>query len=94
MQLFDVLNLQLFKPLSGRCQRMFAELLMLIWDHCRTSTDYGMGKSEMIRLIEDFLDGADFEVSELVSGEEAEEQLPIPSVAACMASAWWQTTPW
>ena len=63
MQLFDVLNLQLFKPLSGRCQRMFAELLMLIWDHCRTSTDYGMGKSEMIRLIEDFLDGADFEVS-------------------------------
>lgn len=42
MQLFDVLNLQLFKPLSGRYQRMFAELLMLIWDHCRTSTDYGI----------------------------------------------------
>ena len=60
MQLFDVLNLQLFKPLSGRYQRMFAELLMLIWDHCRTSTDYGMGKSEMIRLAEDFLDGADY----------------------------------
>ena len=76
MQLFDVLNLQLFKPLSGRYQRMFAELLMLIWDHCRTSTDYGMGKSEMIRLAEDFLDGADFEVSELETGEEAEEQLP------------------
>lgn len=76
MQLFDVLNLQLFKPLSGRYQRMFAELLMLIWDHCRTSTDYGMGKSEMIRLAEDFLDGADFEVSELEACEEAEEQLP------------------
>lgn len=45
MQLFDVLNLQLFKPLSGRYQSMFAELLMLIWDHCRTSTDYGMGKA-------------------------------------------------
>lgn len=54
MQLFDILNSQLFKPLTGRYQRMFAELLMLIWDHCRTSTDYGMGKNEMIRLSEDF----------------------------------------
>lgn len=76
MQLFDVLNSQLFKPLTGRYRGMFAEMLMLIWNHCRTSTDYGMGKSEMIRLAEDYLDGADFEVSELEPGEEAEEQLP------------------
>lgn len=76
MQLFDVLNPQLFKPLTGRYRGMFAELLMLVWDHCRTSTDYGMGKSEMIHLAENYLDGAEFDVSEFDSSEEAEEQLP------------------
>ncbi len=79
MQLFDILNTQLFKPLAGRYQRVFAELLMLIWDHCRTSTDYGMGKDEMIRLTEDFLEGAGFEFVELDSGEESDENEQPPS---------------
>ena len=73
MQLYDILNPQLFKPLSGRNQWIFADLLMLIWDHCRMSTDYGMGKNEMIRLTEDYLEGAGLEMTELDSGEQAEE---------------------
>jgi len=73
MQLFDVLSSQLFKPLTGQYQGMFAELLMLIWNHCRTSTDYGIGKNEMIRLSEDFLEGVGFELVEQDSGEEVEE---------------------
>lgn len=52
---------------------MFAELLMLIWDHCRTSTDYGMSKNEMIRLSEDFLEGIGFELVEPDSDEAQEE---------------------
>lgn len=76
MQLFDVLDTQLFKPLTGRYRVMFAELLMLTWDHCRISTDYGMGKSEMIHLAEDYLDGAEFDVSESDPSEEGEEQPP------------------
>lgn len=65
MQLFDVLNYRIFKPLAGKNQGVFSELLMLIWDHCRTSADYGMGKGEMVRLAEDFLEGAGFELTDL-----------------------------
>lgn len=79
MQLYDILNPQLFKPLSGRSQRIFADLLMLIWDHCRMSTDYGMGKNEIIRLTEDYLEGANTEIAELDSGEEAEDSEQPPS---------------
>lgn len=73
MQLFDILNLQLFKPLSGRNQGVFADLLMLVWDHCRMSTNYSVGKAEMIRLTEDYLEGAGLETAELDLGEQTEE---------------------
>lgn len=76
MKLFNHLNSNLFQPLAGQYREIFTELLMLIWDYCRTSTDYGMEKSEMIRIVEDFLDGAAFELSEVDSGEDADEQLP------------------
>ena len=79
MQLFDILNSQLFKPLTGRYQWIFAELLMLIWDHCRTSTDYGMGKSELIRLSEDFLDGIGSEFVEPDPDEDPEDSEQPPS---------------
>lgn len=73
MDLFDILNPQIFKPLTGKYQKIFAELLMLIWIHCHTSTDYSMGKNEILRLSEDFLEGAGFELVELDYGEELEE---------------------
>lgn len=72
MQLFDVLDPQLFKPLAGRNQQLFSELLLLLWDHCRTSKDYGIGKNEMIRLAEDFLEGTGLELGELDTSEVAE----------------------
>lgn len=73
MHLFDILNPQLFKPLTGRYQGMFSELLMLIWTQCRSSADYGMSKSEMIRLSEDYLDGAQFEFLDFDSAEDPDE---------------------
>lgn len=59
MQLFEILNSQIFNPLTGRNQQVFFELLMLIWDHCRTSTDYSLTKNELIRLVEEFLEGVE-----------------------------------
>ena len=32
MNLFDLLNPRMFRPLTGRNQRIYADLLMLIWD--------------------------------------------------------------
>lgn len=88
MRLFDTLNTQLFKPLAGRQQDIFSELLMLLWDHCHTSADYGMGKNEMIRLCEEFLEGAGFEWGEQDPEEEAEENDP-PSGRDLHSKAVW-----
>ena len=79
MRLFDALNPQLFKPLAGKYYWIFSELLMLLWDYCRTSTDYGMGKDEMIRLTEDYLEGAGVDVGEFDVGEQIDENEPPPS---------------
>ncbi len=76
MQLFDVLNMRLFKPLAGHNRQLYADLLMLIWDRCRTATDYGVSKGELIRMTEDFLEGAGNEIETLSVADldEDEEQ--------------------
>lgn len=73
MQLFDILDSQLFRPLVGRNQVLFSELIMLVWDQCRTSADYGLGKEEMLRLFEDFLEGYGAENLVADPGETAED---------------------
>lgn len=80
MQLFDVLNLEIFRPLAGRNRQLFSDLLLLIWDFCRTSTDYGIGKGEMIRLVEGFLEGAETELSELDLSELTEDGELLPTI--------------
>ena len=37
MNLFDLLSPKMFRPLAGRNQRIYADLLMLIWERCGTS---------------------------------------------------------
>lgn len=69
VQLFDILNPQLFRPLTGQNQWLFAELLLLLWDNCRTAPDYGIGKSELVRLCEDFLEGSGAIIDESDSSE-------------------------
>lgn len=79
MQLFDILNPHLFRPLIGASQTLFADLLMLIWENCRTSTDYGMGKTEMIHLVEDYLAGSGFEFIDFDSLEQSDDAEDLPS---------------
>ena len=52
MNLFDLLNPRMFRPLTGRNQRIYADLLMLIWDRCSTSQDYSIGKGALTELAE------------------------------------------
>lgn len=57
MNLFDLLNPKMFRPLTGRNQRIYADLLMLIWDRCGTSQNYSMEKSVLIELVENYMEG-------------------------------------
>lgn len=44
MNLFDLLNPKIFRPLAGRNQVIYADLLMLIWARCSMSQDYSIEK--------------------------------------------------
>lgn len=57
MNLFDLLNSKMFRPLAGRHQRIYADLLMLIWDRCSTSQDYSIEKSTLTELAETYMEG-------------------------------------
>lgn len=57
MNLFDLLNPRMFRPLTGRNQRIYADLLMLIWDRCSTSQDYSIGKGALTELAETYMEG-------------------------------------
>ena len=57
MNLFDLLNPKMFRPLTGRNQRIYADLLLLIWDRCSTSPDYSMEKSTLTELAERYMEG-------------------------------------
>ena len=57
MNLFDLLNPKMFRPLAGRNQRIYIDLLMLIWDRCGTSQDYSIGKSALTELTETYMEG-------------------------------------
>lgn len=73
MQLFSILNPQLFKPLTGRHQELYAQLLLLIWDHCRNSADYGMDKGEIVHLAEEYLDGTEYDFTDSAFPEAPDE---------------------
>ena len=47
----------MFRPLAGRHQRIYADLLMLIWDRCSTSQDYSIEKSTLTELAETYMEG-------------------------------------
>jgi hypothetical protein len=57
MNLFDLLNPKMFRPLAGRNQMIYADLLMLIWERCCTSQDYSMEKSTLTELAEEYMEG-------------------------------------
>lgn len=57
MNLFDLLNPKMFRPLAGRNQMIYADLLMLIWERCGTSQDYSMEKSSLTELAEEYMEG-------------------------------------
>lgn len=76
MQLFDLLHPKLFKLLSGKKQALYADILMLIWGRCYRARDYGIEKTALAYLLEEYLAGL---ALELVLEEGAEDEPGAPS---------------
>jgi len=73
MHLFDILNEDLFKPLTWSDKRRYMDILSLLWDTCRRKPMYAISKTEMIDIVEDYLTG----YGETISvNDEADEDAP------------------
>ena len=84
MQLFELVNPRLFRPLAGPNRAFYAELLLLLWAECRHTADYSILRAEAVSRAEDYfaalakplaLDADD-------AGDEAEQPTRDPHALA------------
>ncbi len=73
MNLFEIVNEDLFKPLTWSDRRRYMDILSLLWDTCRRKPVYAVSKSELIGIVEAYLTGANEEITIL---EEADGDVP------------------
>lgn len=69
MNIFDEVDENLFRPLTGTNKRKYVDILTLIWDKCKRMPMYAIEKSSILDMVEDYFYGLDEQV-EL----DAEEQ--------------------
>lgn len=71
MNIFDELNENLFRPLTGTNKRKYVDILALIWDKCKRMPMYSIEKSTIFDMVEDYFYGLDEQVE--LDVEEQEE---------------------
>lgn len=82
MQLFDIIPLDFFKPLTGVNRREYVDIITLIWQRCKRSPIYGESKTMVLDWLEEYFAGLNreipFDMDELNDsrGEEPDSQSP------------------
>ena len=71
MNIFDEVNENLFRPLTGINKRKYVDILALVWDKCKRMPMYAIEKSTIFDMVEDDFYGLD-EQFELDMEEQAE----------------------
>ena len=71
MNIFDEVNDDLFRPLTGINKRKYVDILALVWDKCKRMPMYAIEKSTIFDMVEDYFYGLD-EQLELDMEEQAE----------------------
>ena len=71
MNLFDEVDENLFRPLTGINKRKYVDILALIWDKCKRMPMYAIEKSTIFDMVEDYFYGLDEQVE--LDIEEQEE---------------------
>ena len=62
MNLFDEIDEDLFRPLTGINKRKYIDLLTLAWDKCKRMPMYAIEKSTVFDMAEDYLIGLDEQI--------------------------------
>lgn len=62
MNIFDEVDENLFRPLTGINKRKYVDILALIWDKCKRMPMYAIEKSTIFDMVEDYFYGLDEQV--------------------------------
>lgn len=88
MQLFDVVEQEFFKPLTGVNRRKYVEIITLLWASCKRSPVYGESKSVVLDWLEDYFCGLGEDISlEADETDSAEELAPAARTPRFFAAA-------
>ena len=71
MNIFDEVDENLFRPLTGTNKRKYVDILALIWDKCKHMPMYAIEKITIFDMVEDYFYGLDEQVE--LDVEEQEE---------------------
>lgn len=71
MNIFDEIDENLFRPLTGTNKRKYIDILTLIWDKCKRMPMYAIEKNTIVDMVEDYFYGLDEQVE--LDIEELEE---------------------
>lgn len=88
MQLFDIIPLDFFKPLTGINRREYVDIITLIWQRCKRSPIYGESKTMVLDWLEEYFDGLNqeipFDLDDLSDSREEEPASQSPRFYASM----------
>ncbi len=71
VNIFDEVDEDLFRPLTGTNKRKYVDILALIWDKCKRMPMYAIEKSTIFDMVEDYFYGLDEQVE--LDAEEQEK---------------------
>lgn len=71
VNIFDEIDENLFRPLTGTNKRKYIDILTLIWDKCKRMPMYAIEKNTIVDMVEDYFYGLDEQVE--LDIEELEE---------------------
>ena len=88
LQLFDVVEQEFFKPLTGVNRRKYVDIITLLWANCKRSPVYGESKSIILDWLEDYFYGLNEDISlEADETDSAEELAPTARTPRFFATA-------
>lgn len=70
MNIFDEVDENLFRPLTGINKRKYVDILTLIWERCKRQPLYAIEKSTIFDMVEEYFNGLDEQVELDIEEEE------------------------
>ena len=62
MNIFDEVDENLFRPLTGTNKRKYVDILTLIWERCKRQPNFAIEKSTIFDMAEEYFNGLDEQV--------------------------------